>query len=303
MEVDLERNRLRVVKPQRHRLGDVIDRAESALLRVGSVEARREAELMVSRLTGAPLGALRTMRGEQVSDEQFGRLKDWVERRGHREPLYYIFGECEFWSMPFKVAPAVLIPRSETELLVEGGVGFIRSREVEKPLVLDLCTGSGCVAVSVAKELPGAGVYGSDISREAVAIARENALANGQERVEFFTGDLFAAVSDLMKGRFDLIVSNPPYIPAGDIAGLQREVADYEPRAALDGGSDGLDIINRIVAEAPAYLRTGGLLALEVGFGQAGPASALLRDNGLFTQVNIRKDYSGIERIVSANRI
>ena len=304
MEADLKKERLLAVRPQRYYLGETVDWAEAALLRVGSDEARREAELMASELTGAPLGALRGRRAGEISAEQLSQLKSWVERRGRREPLYYIFGECEFWSMPFKVSPSVLIPRPETELLVDVGLAFLRGASVEAPLVLDLCTGSGCVAVSLAKELPTARIYASDMSGDALAIARENAAGNGQERVEFFRGDLFEAVSDLsLNGRFDMIVSNPPYIPGADIDGLQAEVAEYEPRAALDGGPDGLDIISRIIEQAPGYLKVGGMLSMEVGLGQAQSVAMIMRDSGRFGQVSIKKDYSGIDRIVSACRV
>ncbi len=206
--------------------------------------------------------------------------------------------------MPFKVAPAVLIPRPETELLVEDALVFMRLLDVEHPLVLDLCTGRGCIAVSIAKDYPGARVYGTDISKNAIILARENAAFNDQERVEFFTGDLFEAVSDLsLRGHFDIIVSNPPYIPEGDIGGLQKEVAGHEPRVALDGGADGLVIISRIIKAAPAFLKPGGKLMLEVGFDQGEPVAEILRESGAFVEVRVRKDYSGIERIVSAIKI
>ncbi len=300
----LQKDGLRAVSPVKRNLGELMAWFADALLRVGIEEARRESELMGSELLGVPVGKLLLMREEPISIEQFAQLKGWVERRGHREPLYYIFGECEFWSMSFKVAPAVLIPRPETELLVEDALAFMRDRDDENPLVLDLCTGSGCVAVSIAKDYPGARVYGTDISKNAIILARENAAFNDQEQVEFFTGDLFEAVSDLsLRGRFDIIVSNPPYIPEGDIGALQKEVAGHEPRAALDGGVDGLVIISRIVKDAPAFLKSGGRLMLEVGFDQGELVAGVLSDSGDFIDVKIRKDYSGIERIVSARKI
>ncbi len=300
----LQTGGLRAVSPVKRNLGEVMAWVTDALLRVGIEEARRESELMGSELLGVPVGKLLAMREEPVSSEQFAQLKGWVERRGHREPLYYIFGECEFWSMPFKVAPAVLIPRPETELLVEEALVFMRARDVESPLVLDLCTGSGCVAVSIAKDYPRARVYGTDISKNAVILARENAAFNDQERVEFFIGDLFEAISDLsLRGRFDIIVSNPPYIPEGDIGVLQKEVVAHEPRAALDGGADGLVIISRIVADAPVFLKSGGRLMLEVGFDQGELVAEILRESGAFVDVRVRKDYSGIERVVSAGKI
>lgn len=299
-----EKERLRAVRPLVRFVGEAISWVESALLRVGIKEARREAELMAAHILKTSLGALNMRRAEDISAEQFMTLKAWVERRGLREPLYYILGECEFWSLNFKVTPDVLIPRPETELLVEGGLVSLKGVANEKPIVLDLCTGSGCVAISIKSELPGARVYATDISRDALAVAKENAELNGQGSVEFFRGDLFDAVSDLsLQGKFDLIVSNPPYIPAGDIDGLQREVADYEPRAALDGGPDGLDIISSIVRDAPLYLKSGGALLFEVGQGQALEVAAILSESGSFKDVLIRKDYSGIERIVSARRV
>jgi release factor glutamine methyltransferase len=293
-------------------LGETTQWVEAALSRVGIEEARREAELMCSHLIGQPLRFLTMARAQEINEEQFDQIKSWVERRGHREPLYYIIGECEFWSLPFKVTPAVLIPRPESELLVETGLVFLNEGLKYDPkflidesrVVLDLCTGSGCVAVSIASEKAQAKVYATDVSKDALAVAKENAIKNRQEGIEFFRGDLFDAIADLsLQGKFDLIVSNPPYIASGDIAGLQKEIADYEPMAALDGGADGLDIISKIVKDAPIYLKSGGMLALEVGQGQAELVADILRDNGSFIEINIRKDYSGIERIVSARRV
>ena len=300
----LQKDGLKAVTSVKRNLGEATGWVADALERVGIEESRRESELMLSYLIGVPVGALPGMREEPIGDDQFTQLKDWVERRGHREPLYYILGECEFWSLPFKVASAVLIPRPETELLVEEGLAFLSASTVDIPLVLDLCTGSGCVAVSIAKDFQRSRVYGTDISKNAIILARENAAFNDQERVEFFIGDLFEAVSDLsLTGRFDLIVTNPPYIPEGDIGGLQKEVSDHEPRAALDGGADGLVIICRIVKDAPAFLKSGGKIIMEVGFDQAESVSIILKESGSFMDVKIRKDYSGIERIVSARKL
>lgn len=219
--------------------------------------------------------------------EAYGRL---LEKRCTRIPLQYLTGEQEFMGLTFSVNPHVLVPRQDTETLVE---------QVEKRLspgmrVLDLCTGSGCILISLLARVPGVSGLGTDISEEALATAESNADRLGvADRAQWARGDLFAPV----EGRFDVIVSNPPYIPREDIDGLMPEVADFEPRGALDGGDDGLDFYRRITSEASEYLEAGGRLFFEIGCDQARDVTALMEKAG-FVHVATVRDLSGLDRVV-----
>ena len=219
--------------------------------------------------------------------EAYGKL---LEKRCTRIPLQYLTGEQEFMGLTFSVNPHVLVPRQDTETLVE---------QAEKQLspgkrVLDLCTGSGCILISLLARVPGVSGLGTDISEEALATAESNADRLGvADRAQWARGDLFAPV----EGRFDVIVSNPPYIPREDIDGLMPEVADFEPRGALDGGDDGLDFYRRITSEASEYLEAGGRLFLVVGCDQARDVTALMEKAG-FVHVATVRDLSGLDRVV-----
>ncbi|HLA50387.1 MAG TPA: peptide chain release factor N(5)-glutamine methyltransferase, partial [Thermodesulfovibrionia bacterium] len=244
---------------------------------------------------------------------------DFVERRIKREPSQYILGEQEFWGLPFKVTKDVLIPRPETEVLVEEAVKTVRSQESEvrsqntkihyselrtpdSKLILDLCTGSGCIAISLAKEIPNSRVFAVDISEKALDVARENAERyDVADRITFLSGDLFEPLNGL-NIKADIIVSNPPYISRKMLQELQPEVKDYEPQAALYGGEDGMDFYRKIIADAPAYLAKGGYLMLEMGYRQAGKIKNLIEQNNGFEDIDIKKDFAGIERIIKAQR-
>lgn len=212
--------------------------------------------------------------------------------RSRHVPLQHLTGEQEFMGYPFLVNEHVLIPRQDTECLVEAALKEIIKKKQEHIAILDLCTGSGCIAVSLKKLLPEAHVTATELSAEALAVAKENA-ARLQADISFLQGDLFASVTE----RFDLIVSNPPYIKTGIIETLMPEVRDHEPRQALCGGADGLDFYRRIAKEAPAYLNPGGALWLEIGCEQGKAVTALLRENG-FEGVCCRQDLAGLDRIV-----
>ena len=219
--------------------------------------------------------------------EAYGKL---LEKRCTRIPLQYLTGEQEFMGLTFSVNPHVLVPRQDTETLVE---------QAEKQLspgkrVLDLCTGSGCILISLLARVPGVSGLGTDISEEALATAERNADRLGvADHAQWARGDLFATV----EGRFDVIVSNPPYIPREDIDGLMPEVADFEPRGALDGGDDGLDFYRRITSEASEYLEAGGRLFLEIGCDQARDVTALMEKAG-FVHVATVRDLRGLDRVV-----
>jgi release factor glutamine methyltransferase len=213
-----------------------------------------------------------------------------VARRARREPLQYILGTQEFMGLEFEVSPAVLIPRRDTEVLVEEAV----KRSLPAARILDIGAGSGCIAVALAKALPQAEVWGVEKSPEALALAQRNAGQHGV-RMTLFEGSLFEPFPGQT---FDLIVSNPPYIPTGDLENLQPEVRDYEPWGALDGGADGLDFYRLIISAAPGYLTLGGWLLFEVGLGQAEAVLGLFAAAGLFGECFTARDAAGIERVV-----
>jgi release factor glutamine methyltransferase len=260
--------------------------------------ARLDAELLLG-------SALSTTRIQLIIDSkrpleqsELARFRQLVIRRRTFEPIAYILGRREFYGRVFRVDRRVLVPRPDTEALVD--VALARTRHLSMSMrALDLCTGSGCVAVSLARERPTSAVLGTDVSHEALAVARENALRLGAYNAAFRNGDGFAAVpAGAHAPRFDLVTANAPYVSAADMATLMPDVRVHEPRLALDGGEDGLRLTTRIVAEAPAHLRAGGVLAVEVGAGQAPRVAELLRAAG-FDAVELRRDYGGIERVVS----
>lgn len=220
------------------------------------------------------------------------RLESMLDRRAAGEPVQYILGSADFMGLRFKVDDAVLIPRQDTETLVEAALIDLRQRPGQ-PALLDLCTGSGCVGLSLASLAPHARVTLSDLSPKALEIARANQRALGL-KVDVRQGDLFAAVAG---ERFDVITANPPYIPSGELEGLQREVR-FEPRIALDGGADGLDFYRRIADGASGHLAPGGALFLEVGVGEAPAVLELLKNSLPAAQTGTVKDLNGVERVV-----
>ena len=226
---------------------------------------------------------------QPLTGQQRTRYLAWLERRRAGEPVAYLTGEREFYSLAFKVTPAVLIPRPETELLVEAALERVSAHVPFR--VLDLGTGSGCVAVAIAKHRPGAQVTATEVSRGALAVARDNAARHGAG-VEFLESDWFDALAGR---RFDLIVSNPPYVAERD-PHLSQGDSRFEPRAALVAGADGLSCIRLIIAQARAYLEPGGRLLFEHGHDQAARCRALLEQAG-YRDVTSRRDLAGIERV------
>jgi len=239
------------------------------------------------------------MDGNETASSAFASSFDRaVARRVNREPVAYITGVKEFWNLTIEVSPAVLIPRPETEGIVEQVIA--RRPDRTAPLdIADLCTGSGCLAVALAVEYPRARVYASDISRDALDVAARNARRHGVENRVLVVRD------DLMNGqhgRFDLIVANPPYVPDGERPTIQAEVR-FEPEGALYAGPDGLDVIRRLLKEAPSRLRHGGLLLFEFGFGQNRTVSDLISTAEMLRMIGIASDFSGIPRIALAERV
>ncbi len=237
------------------------------------------------------------MRFDQPVDQAArDRFKILVQRRMRREPVAYITAEREFWSLPLGVDPSVLIPRPDSECLVEAGLRLLPA-ENEAKRVLDLGTGSGALILALASERPGHHYTATDRSRAAVDTARANAVRLGLEgRVRFLVGDWFAPLA--LGARWDLIISNPPYIPRGGLEALEPEVSRFEPRLALDGGEDGLTHLRHLVHTAPAHLVQGGWLALEMGFDQRPAVEALASAAAVYDEVIFKRDYGGRERVV-----
>ncbi|MCD8108812.1 MAG: peptide chain release factor N(5)-glutamine methyltransferase, partial [Clostridiales bacterium] len=233
---------------------------------------------------------------DEMPPEQYPVFRDLLEKRCRRIPLQYLTGEQEFMGLPFFVDGHVLIPRQDTELLVEEALRLLKDTEKQKMRVLDLCTGSGCIAVSLKKFCPEIAVTASDISAEALCMARKNAERNDMD-VLFVRSDLF---SDLT-GRFHMIVSNPPYIPTDIIPTLMPEVRIHEPWQALDGSADGLFFYRKILEEADRYLFPGGRLLFEIGYDQGGAVSELMREKG-YTEIEAVPDLQGLDRVVKGRR-
>ncbi|MFC4777900.1 N5-glutamine methyltransferase family protein [Paenibacillus sp. GCM10023252] len=334
--------------------------ASSLLAGQGVEEPRSNSELLLMHLLGIDRAVLLRDGGERVPEDRLAEWRALVARKAAGEPIQYIIGEGWFYGRPFTVAPAVLIPRPETELLVEavmeaadrlwpgsaggaegaagtegggaaragaegaagaeagGAAGVLGQPAVEAvPTVLDVGTGSGAIAVTLAAQRPGWRLCASDLSPDALAVARTNAVRHGAaDRIQFVQGDLLAPFlrrrdSGVNTGdggwsaaglAVDVLVSNPPYIPADDLPGLQREVRDFEPRLALDGGADGLDPYRRMAAQLPELAQLPRIVGFELGMGQAREVAALLQGLGHWDEVRVIQDYAGIERHVLAVR-
>jgi release factor glutamine methyltransferase len=280
--------------------------AEAELRAQGIATPRLDAEALLAHTLATDRSHLFTRLSSPLTHAEQEAFQHRLERRARREPLAYITGEREFWSLDFRVTAEVLIPRPETEILVETALRLVTQSTVNDPqspiCVLDVGTGSGCIAISLAKELPSAELWAIDISRTALVIALDNARRHKVEkRIRFLQGDLFSSIHKDSQS-FDLIVSNPPYITHPDLAVLQPEVRDWEPQEALNGGRDGLDFYRRLVKESPAYLRPGGWLVMEIGAGQCPAVMRLIQAQGNFQKSFSVQDYAGLERVVVAHR-
>ena len=261
--------------------------------------ARLEAQVLLAPALGCSRVQLYTGFDRPLAEDELTAARELIRRRLAGEPLAYLVGEQEFWSLPFTVDPSVLIPRHDTETVVSVVLDRVGERAAERR-ILDLCTGAGPLAVALARELPAARVLATDISPAAAALATANAARNKVgERVEVVLGDLWAAVGDQV---FDVVVSNPPYIATGDLAGLDREV-QREPRLALDGGADGLDIFRRLVVGLPAHVASGGLVAFEHGHDQDVGVRALLDATAAFAPAATERDLAKLPRVTWARRL
>lgn len=278
-------------------IGRVLSWAADDLRSRGNDTPRLDAEVLLGFVLRVDRIGLIVDSQRPLSKEELAKYRELHKRRRAGEPVAYLRGYREFFGRPFRVDKRVLVPRPDTEILVEVALARTASRALSTRM-LDLCTGSGCVAISFGRERPNAHVLGTDLSADAVAVARDNALRLGAVPwVWFRVSDVFADLG-VSKPRFEVITANPPYIPEPDIAGLAPTIREFEPRLALSGGSDGLVLVRRIVKEAPDHLEPGGVLAMEIGAGQAPDVAALYEARG-FTEIQRTKDLAGIERVVS----
>ena len=279
-------------------VAEAISFATEALRTAGTPEPARDAKVLLAHSLGKQKTFLIAYPEFELTDEQQARFRVVVELRAGREPLQHILGRHEFYGRDFRVSPDVLIPRPETEAIVELAVRFLADRP--EPRFIDIGTGSGCISISIAAELPSALGVATDISQKALAIARENAEAHGvADRLTFTEGDLFGTPG---RAEFDLVASNPPYIPLDEFRGLEPEVREFEPRTALTDEGDGLAVIRRIIAEAPQHLKPGGKLLIEIGFGQAESVAAMI-DAAVWAERTFHNDLQGIPRILEATLI
>ena len=280
---------------------DKLREAMELLKKYGIEDANREAEIIITNCLGIDRMVL--YRDDiEISKEELERIDEFLKRRSEREPLQYILGNVDFYGLKIKVGKGVLIPRPETEILAEITIETVKREALSMLRILDLCTGSGCLAIALAKEFPAAKVYGTDISNVAIQYSEKNARTNRIGNVTFLEGSLFEPIKrlpavDCPLFNFDLIVSNPPYIKRKEIKNLQLEIKNWEPVEALDGGEDGLDYYRNIIPESKGYLKKGGYLILEIGANQSEEVRTIAKDAG-FVDVSLIKDYAEIERII-----
>lgn len=280
-------------------IAEAINRAAQKLSGCGITNARLDAEVLLSHILERDRAWLITHNNDGLDNERYKLFEDAIDRRSRREPLQYIIGRQEFWGLEFTVTHNVLIPRPETELLIETAINILRDAN-KQAMIVDLCTGSGCVAVSLAKELANARIFAVDKSSQALAVARENAQRHGvSDRIRFLEGDLYAPLEELdIRGLVDVITANPPYIRSGDLPMLQPEVRDYEPELALIAGTEGTEVQQKIIESATDLLEKHGTLIMEMGMGQAEILKRMIDEVGTYDKPEILKDLAGIDRVL-----
>ncbi|MDO9211369.1 MAG: peptide chain release factor N(5)-glutamine methyltransferase [Deltaproteobacteria bacterium] len=269
----------------------------------GLTSPRLDAEVLLAESLGMDRVGLYTHFDQPLQPRELTRFKKRIQRRLAREPLAYIVGKREFWSLTFKVTADVLIPRPETEVLVAEALQVLvdAKRPTRSWRILEIGTGSGAVSIALAKELPLASLVATDLSGKALAIARENALGNGvQERIQFLQGDLFAPLEE--GSQFELILSNPPYVPRSHFASLAPEVRDFEPRVALDGGKDGLAFFRRALPRVGEFLQPEGWFLAEIGAGQDPEVRKIAAENPDLDAFDFIPDLAGIKRVFKARK-
>ncbi|MGA2787434.1 MAG: peptide chain release factor N(5)-glutamine methyltransferase [Verrucomicrobiota bacterium] len=302
---------------------EAIQKSSEFLARKGVESPRLQTELLLAHLLKLPRMKLYLNFERVLTPAEVDGLREFIRRRGQREPLQHITGSTSFCGFEITVNRHALVPRPETELLAEFGWQFLSTINHQPSTALDFGTGTGCIAIALAAKCPSAKIIATDISAEALALAGQNATRNNvTDRIEFLQGDGFAALhpegrvtrvqnseietkirdscnSSLRKMEFDLIISNPPYIPSAEIATLQPEVRDFDPRGALDGGADGLDFYRNLVAESKPFLKPGGKIMLEFGDGQAEAIRTIFETEKWIVEA-VKEDYSHRARILIA---
>ncbi|HXL80487.1 MAG TPA: peptide chain release factor N(5)-glutamine methyltransferase [Pyrinomonadaceae bacterium] len=278
-------------------IAEAVLHGANKLRKAGVPEERREAGSLLMHVLGRDRTYILGRAEDLLTDEQVEEFSESLEARAQGKPLQYITGRQEFFGIEFEVNNDVLIPRPETELLVEAALSIVSQNET--PFICDVGTGSGCIAITLLHKLPRARGIALDISAAALAVAERNANRHGvQERLSFVTSDCFAGLGPAFGQTFDLIVSNPPYVAERAVAGLQREVRDFEPRVALTAGEDGLSVIRRLLVESGDYLKSGGCLIFEMGFDQHDAVKELIDEN-VWKLLEIYDDLQGIPRTVA----
>jgi release factor glutamine methyltransferase len=273
--------------------------ATQDLEQLGFATPRLDAEVLLSRCMKTDRLRLYAHPEETLKEEELQRFRNWVERRRGGEPVAYIIGQKEFWSLPFKVNNHVLIPRPETEMLVEAIIRTYSRGDFIQFSILEIGTGSGAVSVALASELNNVRIVATDISGEALSVAVDNARENGvQRQISFRWGSLFEPVSE----KFDIIVSNPPYISEEAFEHLPPGVREFEPRVALLAGTDGTAFHREIITQGAPYLKEGGRLFIEMGEGQKNRVIEILKESNLYDDIIFIRDYAGTERAFSARR-
>jgi len=275
--------------------------ADERFNKEGMATPRLDAEVLLAETLGLDRVGLYTHFDQPLHPDELARFKQLILRRLRREPVAYILGRKEFWSIPLHVTPDVLIPRPDSETLVFEALKVLEPEKGKNLCFLEIGTGSGALSIALAKELPAARGVATDLSPKALVVAEENALRCGvRERMRFLRGDLF---QPLGKGEaFDLIVTNPPYVPRGDFPSLMPEVRDYEPRIALDGGEDGLDFFRRALPAVSEYLPPGGWFLAEMGSGQDQKILAIAGKSPGLDSFGFAKDLNGINRVFKARK-
>ena len=308
---DLKRFRLPSESTVKHVL--IMSRAErtisgalnwgTRLLRRRGIETPRvNAELFLRKALGIDHVEVYLYNDRVLTQPQFTSYKSLMDKRIKGEPTQYILGSREFWSLDIRVTPEVLIPRPETELLVEETLKIFSDKRDLSLRFMEVGTGSGAIAIALATELERCFILAEDISWGALLVARENARIQGVSgNIHFLAGDLFSSFKE-GSSLFDLILSNPPYVPSAKIGTLPKEIAEFEPRIALDGGPDGLELFRRIVMESGSFLKDGGWLMLECGEGQGEAVAEMIRNTGFFASPCIIKDHSGVDRVIRARK-
>ena len=281
-------------------VGRIIDWTTGYLKQHGSDTPRLDAEVLLSHTRNCPRIQLYARYDDVLTDAERATMRDLVRRRAQAEPVAYLVGHREFFSLAFRVTRDVLIPRPDTESLVLELIE--RARKLPRPRIAEVGTGSGCIAISVAVNLPQAELTTIDISPAALAVARENAAAHKvSERIRFLEGDLLSPLAS--EEAFDFIVSNPPYIPTEVLAELDADVRDHEPHLALNGGPQGMTVLTRLIQAAPAHLKPGGWLLLEIGMEQPDLVQSVLNQCGAYRNIQVIKDLEGRPRVVVAEHV